>query len=59
MGTKTPLPVLLSLKNCASEINVTLQESLYRYKNLMAPYEKLISTANIEEHLKEGITLKS
>jgi hypothetical protein len=34
------------------------EKKKYLYKNMMTPYEKLISLPNIKEHLKVGITLE-
>ena len=33
------------------------QKKVYSYDNLMTPYEKLIALPNLEQHLKEGVTL--
>ncbi len=33
------------------------QKKMYRYENMMTPYEKLIALPNVEQHLKEGVTL--
>lgn len=35
------------------------EKKKYLYKNMMTPYEKLISLPNIEDHLKAGVTLEN
>ncbi|TMO21430.1 integrase, partial [Pseudoalteromonas sp. S4492] len=34
------------------------EKKVYRYKNMMTPYEKLLSLEKPEQYLKEGITLE-
>ena len=35
------------------------EKKIYYYKNMMTPYEKLISLPDVANHLKPGITLES
>ena len=34
------------------------EKKVYRYENMMTPYEKFLSLDQPEQHLKEGITLE-
>ena len=34
------------------------EKKVYRYENMMTPYEKLLSLKDAEQYLKEGVTLK-
>ncbi|MCL6272360.1 hypothetical protein M3P05_20815, partial [Sansalvadorimonas sp. 2012CJ34-2] len=34
------------------------EKKVYRYENMMTPYEKLLSLESPEQYLKKGVTLK-